>query len=112
MEPVLQQRREKLRTLGLTLQPTVLAVGSLVNLTSFYVLINDVKYAVTSLTNAIDLCFQAFFALNAQYPVDCEWVWYFLQRFVYCITNEEYSRNFVTVDTICHDIEELMSISK
>lgn len=63
---------------------------------------------MTSLPNAIDLCFQTFFALDAKYPVDCEKVWYFLQH-VYSITNEKYSRNFVSVDTIWHDINELMS---
>jgi len=90
----------------------VIAVGSLINLTSFYVIVNDVKYTSTSLPNAIDLCFQIFFALDAKYPVDCEKVWYFLQQYVYSITNEKYYRNFVSLDIIWHDINELMSISK
>lgn len=89
----------------------MLAVGPFINLTSFYVLVNDVKYTLTSLPNAVDLCFQAFFALDAKYPVDCERVWYFLQQHVYRITSEKYSRNFVSVDTVWHDIEELMSTS-
>lgn len=112
LEPTLQQRKEKLHAVGLTFQPTVVTVGSLMNLTAFYVLINDVKYSMTSLPNAIDLCFQAFFALDARYPVDCERVWYFLQQHVYCITSEKYSRNFISVDLIWHDINEIMETSK
>lgn len=112
LEPKLQERKEKLAAYGLTLQPMVVAVGSILKFTSFYVIVNDVKYTSTSLMNAINLCFQIFFALNATYPVDSEIIWYFLQKHVYGIINEKYSRNFVSVDTVWHDIQQLMPVSK
>ncbi|EFN77041.1 hypothetical protein EAI_10271, partial [Harpegnathos saltator] len=108
LEPKLQKRREKLEIYGLTLQPTVVIVGSIVHLTSFYVIVNNVKYASTSVMNAINLCFQTFFALNASYPADSEVVWYFLQKRVYSITKQKYQPNFITVDTTWHDIQQLM----
>lgn len=88
----------------------VIAVGSIVNLTSFYVIVNDVKYTSTTLMNAVNLCFQSFFALDAKYLVDSEMVWYFLQYYVYKITNGKNTRNFISVDTTCHDLEELIPV--
>lgn len=111
MEPKLHKRKEKLQDYGLTLQPMVVTVGSILNLTSFYVIVNDVKYTSTSLMNAINLCFQIFFALNATYPVDCEILWYFLQQYVYGITNKKY-RNIISIDATWHDIEQLMLTRK
>lgn len=108
MEPKLQKRKEKLEAFGLTLQPMVVTIGSIVNLTAFYVIVNNVKYESTSLINAVNLCFQVFFALDARYPVDSEMVWYFLQYHINNINNAKYTRNFVSVDTIWHDLQELM----
>lgn len=107
MEPKLQNRKEKLQAFGLTLQPMVIAIGSIVNLTSFYVIINDIKYEATSLINAVNLSFQVFFALDAKYPVDSEMVWYFLQYHIYGITDEKHTRHFISVDTVWHDLQEL-----
>lgn len=86
----------------------VIAVGTVVNLTSFYVIVNDVKYTATSLMNAVNLCFQAFFALDAKYPVDSEIVWYFLQKHIYGISKKKYECSYVSVDTIWHDLQQLM----
>ncbi|XP_072757491.1 uncharacterized protein [Anoplolepis gracilipes] len=72
LEPKLEKRKEKLEALGLPLQPMVVVIGSIINLTSFYVVVNNVKYESTSLINAVNLCFQIFFALDAKYPVDSE----------------------------------------
>ncbi|XP_039303477.1 uncharacterized protein LOC120357365 [Solenopsis invicta] len=112
LEPKLHKRKEKLEAYGLTLQPMVVAVGSILNLTSFYVIINDIKYTSTSLMNAIDLCFKIFFALDATYPADSEIVWYFLQQYIYGITNKKYHRNFISVETTWHDVEQLMLTRK
>lgn len=112
LEPKLQKRKEKLEAYGLTFQPIVVAVGSILSLTSFYVFVNDVKYTLTSLMNAVDLCFQVFFALDAMYPVESEIVWYFLQQYIYGITNNKESRNFISVDAVWHDVQELMLTRK
>lgn len=110
MEPNLEKRKEKLEAFELPLQPMVVVIGSIINLTSFYV-VNNVKYESTSLINAVNLCFQIFFALDAKYPVDSEMLWYFLQYHVYNIKDAKYTRNFVSVDTIWHDLQELMAAS-
>jgi hypothetical protein len=87
----------------------IITVGSIINLTAFYVIVNNVKYESTSLSNAVNLCFQIFFALDAKYPVDSEMVWYFLQHYIYDINNPKYIRSFVSVDTIWHNLQELMA---
>lgn len=112
LEPKLQKRKEKLEVFGLTLQPMLVAIGSIINLTTFYVIVNNFKYECTSLVNAINLCFQVFFALDAKYPVDSEMIWYFLQYYIYDITSAKYTRNFVCVDIIWHNIQELISTSR
>ena len=111
MEPKLQKRKDKLEVFGATLQPMVVAIGSIVNLTNFYVIINNIKHESTSLIDAINLCFQAFFALDAKYPIDSEIVWYFLQYHIYGIMDEKYMRHFISVDTVWHDLQELISVS-
>lgn len=68
---------------------------------------NDVKYTSTSLMNAINLCFQIYFALDAKYPVDSEMIWYFLQNYIYNITGKS-TRHFISVDTTWHDLQELI----
>lgn len=110
MEPKLQKRKEKLESFGLTLQPMVITIGLIINLSAFYVIVNNVKYESTSLINAVNLCYQIFFALDAQYPVDSEMVWYFLQHYIYDINSPKYSRNFISVDIIWHDLQELMAV--
>lgn len=112
MEPRLEKRKEKLEAFGLTLQPMIIAIGSIINLTNFYVVVNNIKYESTSLMNAVNLCFQVFFALDAKYPVDSEMVWYFLQYHVYKINNAKYARNFVAVDITWHDLQELADLSE
>ncbi|XP_029160239.1 uncharacterized protein LOC114932252 [Nylanderia fulva] len=112
LEPKLEKRKEKLEAFGLTLQPMIVAIGSIINLTNFYVVVNNIKYESTSLINAVNLCFQMFFALDAKYPIDSEMVWYFLQYHIYDIKNAKYARNFVAVDTTWCDLQELIELSE
>lgn len=109
LEPKLEKRKEKLENYGLTLQPMLVTIGSIVNMTAFYVIVNNTKYESTSLVNAVNLCFQVFFALDAKYPVDSDIVWYFLQYHVYGITDEKYTKNYISVDTVWNDLEDLIS---
>ncbi|KYN21458.1 hypothetical protein ALC57_06167 [Trachymyrmex cornetzi] len=108
LEPKSQKRKEKLQAFGLTLQSMIVAIGTILNLTDFYIIINNVKYVSTTLMRAVNLCFQAFFALDAKYPVDSEIMWYFLHQ-VYGITDEEHIRNFISVNVVWQYIQELMS---
>lgn len=55
---------------------------------SSYVIIDELKYHVPTVRKAVDVCFKSFQVFNAKYPVECENVWYFLQRGVYEIETE------------------------
>ena len=70
---------------GDTLQPFIVAVGEIDNLTSIYVYIDGTKYLMESSLKAVDVCFKCFQALNANYPSTGQQVWNFLQRYIYKI---------------------------
>ena len=94
LEVKVRRRKEKLASFGLTFQAFIIAIGpTVIDFMSFYVLINDVTYEVSCLVGAVDLCFKAFYALNAKYPPECEVVWNFLQRFVYSIRDKTVTCN-------------------
>lgn len=52
--------------------------------------------------DAVDLCYKAFYVLQAKYPVESEVVWNFLQTYVYEIPIRD--KNFVSVDSVCSDL--------
>lgn len=63
-----------LQSLKLNLQPFFLLDDSLKNSVA-YVYINNHKYRMVNLMEAIDLCFKSYYALDAIYPRDCEAIW-------------------------------------
>ncbi|KAK3921455.1 Parvalbumin beta 3 [Frankliniella fusca] len=72
----LQERNEQLRQHGLRKQPLVVVVG------------NDLKSLTHHILVVDAFTYQAFFALNALYPQECEQVWLIIQRCVYGITTQ------------------------
>lgn len=72
----------------LTLQPYVIAVGSLEEVTHFFVVLNDIKYKFQSIVMAIDFCFKLFFVLNLKYSVFCDQIWTFIQKYFYQISTK------------------------
>ena len=52
------------------------------------VVIDDVLYEVESTLKAIDITFKAFHALHANYPVESERIWLFLQKAIYNIETQ------------------------
>lgn len=53
-----------------------------------YVVFEDVRYEFANLKKAVDVCFKTFQTLNARYPVECQEIWYLIQRGLYNITTE------------------------
>lgn len=69
VEETITRRRDKLQELDLHLQPFIMVVGSSLKETSArYVVLNNMRYEVTSILDAVDACFKIIFVLNAQYP--------------------------------------------
>jgi len=66
-------------------QPTLIFVGEPEKFIAYYVLLDDQKFQVPSPVEAIELTFNLFTALHAEYPADCAIVWQFIQQSIYDI---------------------------
>jgi hypothetical protein len=87
MTEEIQRRREKLFKFGLHVQPFVVVVGELEAPAAAYVVVDSTTWKVTSVQNAVDICFKTFQALNASYPAETH-AWFLLQKLVYGITTK------------------------
>lgn len=85
----LEQYKTALFKRGETLQPLIIAVGLNISDATFYVYYDEIKYKLPSFLTSLDTCFKIFHVLNLKYPCDCTEVWYFVQRYFYCIKRKE-----------------------
>lgn len=73
---------------GLTVQPYVLIVGShLYNVHSFYVIIDNKNYQISTLLDALKFCFQVYFVLDIKYTPESQHLWYLMQWELFNITS-------------------------
>lgn len=101
-------KRQKCQEKGITWQPQVLVLGdSVINPAQTLVLVNDTVYEVGSLIKAVDVCFKAFFVLNAEYPPQARDPWLLLQRGVIGIRTE-YDSKSARVDEITGFLHQRM----
>ncbi|XP_047986882.1 uncharacterized protein LOC125233141 isoform X2 [Leguminivora glycinivorella] len=104
IEDTIARRAEKLREMELTLQPSIVIVGpSIKEISGRYIIVNNVRYEVTSIINAVDACFKIIFVLNAQYPAESNNVWQFIQTALYQIKTK-YDKIYTTVNTLMTDL--------
>lgn len=100
---------EWLASRGLSLQPTLIFVGSsLSNITASYVQIDTVRYEFRTPLKALDTCFKAFHALDAAYQEECQVVWLFIQRYFYDLYLKE-DCNILRVTSILSSLKGLIS---
>lgn len=93
-------KRQKCQEKGITWQPRIVVLGeSVIHPVQVLVLVNDTVYEVGSLIKAVDVCFKAFFVLNADYPPQVRDPWLLLQRGVMGIETE-YDTRSARVDEI------------
>lgn len=50
---------------------------------TFYIIIDDVKYKLTSSIRTLELLFKFFHALDVEYPCENESVWLFIEEMVF-----------------------------
>lgn len=73
---MIKKRAEKASELKLTVQPYIVVVGSCTTaVTGSYVIIDNYRYKVCSLLQALDFTFKAFHTLNAQYAKESGHIW-------------------------------------
>lgn len=83
----MRQRRVFCLSKNLTLQPFVVAVSN-EDCPRCYVVVEDIRYEFSNLKKGIDIYFKLFQTLNAKYPVECQEIWYLIQKGIYDITTE------------------------
>lgn len=114
IEETITRRKVKLSNYDLTLQPFIIIVGPTIKeINARYIVVNTVRYEVTSIMNAVDACFKIIFILNAQYPAESTNVWQFIQIALFK-KKTKYDKIYTTVNTLITDlniaIEQLIVI--
>lgn len=89
IQETIQRRKQKLMDKGFSSQPFCMIVGpSLTEITTFFAVVNNhAVYEITNILGAVDTCFKAIWALNAEYSFDSNATWFFIQRGLYKLTS-------------------------
>jgi len=104
VQETISRKQEKLLGLGHTQQPFIIIVGpTLSEISNYFVVVDDVFYQLNSIIAAVDCCFKTIITFNAEYPVECETIWYFIQKGFYNL-HTTFDKNFTTVNTFMSDI--------
>lgn len=83
MEEAVVRRRDLLAKHNSTVQPFLVCIGTLDNITEAYCVINDIKYQVQTPLKALEITFKLFHSMDAKYPVESFHVWLFIQQYVF-----------------------------
>lgn len=113
LDKIEERRKEKLKKVKCNLQPYIAAVDNLDEETKsvdYYICIDTTKYYIPTCLQAIDSTFKLFHSLQAQYPVECENIWLFVQQFLYEIETE-WDKNSTTVNGIKSDVTAAILMS-
>ncbi|KAF0711040.1 Uncharacterized protein FWK35_00029126 [Aphis craccivora] len=104
IQETITRRREKLSSLGHTLQPFIIIVGPSYNsIQNYLVIVDNTIYKLHSITAAVDCCFKIFLTLNAEYPVESTGIWSFIQKGFYQIKTP-WDKNYTTVSALLSDL--------
>lgn len=102
VQKCISDRKAKLQTLGLQLQPLVVCVKQDTG-NDYLVVIDKIHYSFKSICEAVDCCFKCIHALNAKYPHEAAALWNFIQRGFYKLTTP-WDQRFVSVSTLFSDL--------
>ena len=104
IEETISRRRGKLAGFGKTLQPFIIIVGpSLKEIYTYLVVVDNTFYRLNSITASVDCCFKIIITLNAEYPIESEAIWNFIQKGLYKL-HTPLDKNFTTVNAFFSDM--------
>lgn len=104
VQATITHRRHKLVGLGYTLQPFIIIVGpTLKEISNYLVVVDNIFYQLNSIATSVDCCFKIIITLNAEYSVECETVWFFIQK-AFCNLQTPFDKNFTAVNTFLSDV--------
>ncbi|KYN15961.1 hypothetical protein ALC57_11798 [Trachymyrmex cornetzi] len=78
-----QEARDKTKKMQISVQPYVIVVGSITNVSDSYVIIDEVLYSTESTLEALDICFKVFHVLKIDYPDASKHLWMLIQKGLY-----------------------------
>lgn len=64
-------------------QPYILVLGSLLEPSQFFVIVERKALQQASLLKAVDACFKAFYVINVNYPWQSKSTWEFFQKVIF-----------------------------
>ncbi|XP_071578556.1 uncharacterized protein [Temnothorax nylanderi] len=71
-----------------SVQPYIIVVGSISNVSNTYVTIDEVLYSTDSMLEALDVCFKAFHVLQINYPDASKHLWMLIQKGLYKLSTK------------------------
>lgn len=89
MKSYQKQKKELYAKIDVEIKPYPVILGPLMNITSCFVVVDEDQIKVDSPHQAIRTCFESFFALKRDYPVESDHVWKFIEVVVYKLDDEQ-----------------------
>lgn len=103
------EKVKRAQRLGLTVQPYIIVVGCTISeINGFYVCIDKTLYQVSTVLEAIDICFKIFHVFNVNYPSESEHIWYVIQVCLYKFTTK-YDKQISYVMPVINALKEFNS---
>lgn len=91
------------------IQPFIIAIGPTVFLIeTYFIFYFGTYYKTSSFLKALDTCFKLFFTLQLTYPIECELVWVFFQKYFFKINLKSDVTNSKLL-TVLADLKKLDS---
>ncbi|KYQ52767.1 hypothetical protein ALC60_08106, partial [Trachymyrmex zeteki] len=76
-----EEKIKQAQKFGLTVQPYIIVIGpTLTELHAFYVCFDKALYQVSTVLEAVDICFKVFHVFDLHYPPESEHIWYTIQN--------------------------------
>ncbi|KYN18891.1 hypothetical protein ALC57_08797 [Trachymyrmex cornetzi] len=92
-----------------TVQPYIIVIGpTLTELHAFYVCLNKALYQVSTVLEAVDICFKVFHVFDLHYPPESEHIWYTIQNCLYKFSTK-YDKQISYVMPIINTFKTLRS---
>lgn len=85
--------QDRLKKKGQTFQPLIVAIGEIVKITEYIVIVNNQQYKLKSCLEAIALAFKIFFVFDCNYPENSLTLWLFVQQCLFSLNLATDARN-------------------
>lgn len=106
IEEFLERRKNKYADLKETCQPVIIILGKSLIESEVLVSVNNLVYKAGNITRSVDITYKLFHVLSLKYPVECEHVWYFIQKYVYGMSTP-WDKSFIVVEELLSTLEQM-----